>query len=136
MPHQIEYNLSYRYTTTEAGITIPVSLIAGERSAECQAKIDTGAEYCLFDRTYADRLGFEVESGHRVRMETLTGILTAFGQEVTLQTFDLAFEVTVYFAADYNLPRNLLGRNGWLNLIRLGLNAYEEILYLSAYDDL
>lgn len=136
MSYQINYNLSFHYTTPEAGITIPVSLIAGERSAECQAKIDTGAEYCLFDRTYADRLGFDVESGHRLRMETLTGALTVFGHEVTLVTFDLAFDVTVYFAADYRVSRNLLGRNGWLNLVLLGLNTYDEILYLSAYDEL
>jgi hypothetical protein len=31
---------------------------------------------------------------------------------VTLISLDLAFDVIIYFAADYALSRNLLGRNG------------------------
>jgi hypothetical protein len=68
-------------------------------------------------------------------METLTGVFKAYGHEVTLVTFDLAFEVMVYFAADYGLSRNLLGRNGWLQQVRLGLCDYDEMLYVSAYDE-
>jgi hypothetical protein len=42
---------------------------------------------------------------------------------------------TVYFAADEAFTRNVLGRQGWLNVIRLGLVDYEGKLYLSHYDD-
>ena len=35
----------------------------------------------------------------------------------------------------YNLRRNLLGRRGWLQLLRLGIVDYGNELYLSRYDD-
>ena len=136
MTHQLNFNTSYRFPSTKGGIVIPVELIAGGVSVNSEAKVDTGAEYCLFERDVAESLMLNVESGQAMKMEALTGSFLTYGHEVTLQTFDLAFDVTVYFAADYRVARNLLGRNGWLNLVRLGLNSYDEILYVSAYDDL
>jgi hypothetical protein len=32
-----------------------------------------------------------------------------------------------------NLPRNLLGRQGWLRNLKLGIVDYDYLLYLSAY---
>jgi hypothetical protein len=136
MAHQIEFQTSYRFKTTQTGITIPVTLLAHNHVVECEAKVDTGAEYCLFRREYAEQLQLDLASGQPVVLSTLLGTFDAFGHEVTLMTLDLAFEVTVYFAASEGIRRNLLGRNGWLNLVLLGLNAYDETLYLSPYDDL
>jgi len=31
------------------------------------------------------------------------------------------------------LPRNLLGRQGWLRNLKLGIIDYDNLLYLSAY---
>lgn len=136
MLHQLNYRIRQVYQTSKGGISIPVVLTAGSLFVEGDAKIDTGSEYCLFQRRLADALELDLENGHQIQMETLAGIFTAYGHEVTLQTFDLAFDALVYFAADYGIPRNLLGRNGWLQQVRLGLNDYDETLYLSAYDDL
>ncbi|MGH9916452.1 MAG: hypothetical protein ACRD63_14325, partial [Pyrinomonadaceae bacterium] len=61
--------------------------------------------------------------------------LLAFGHEVVLLTFDLAFQTTVYFSANYGQERNLLGRFGWLQQVRLGIIDYDEDLYLGAYND-
>lgn len=69
-------------------------------------------------------------------METLTGVFKTYGHEVNLNTLDLVFAVTVYFAADYGLSRNLLGRNGWLQQVNLGLCDYDEMLYISPYDEI
>ena len=69
-------------------------------------------------------------------MQTLSGRLKAYGHEVQLSTLGVAFNMTVYFAEDYNLPRNLLGRNGWLQQVKLAVTDYEETLYLSAYEPL
>ncbi|MGH9751482.1 MAG: hypothetical protein ACREA2_01755 [Blastocatellia bacterium] len=46
-----------------------------------------------------------------------------------------AYETThlVYFTKYPNLPRNLLGRQGWLRNLKLGVIDYENLLYLSAY---
>lgn len=135
MTHQLDFKISYSYQPTRGGISIPTFLRAGNKDVQCFAKIDTGSEFCLFQRGIAETLELNLESGHLLTMETLTGVFIAYGHEVTLVTFDLAFDVTVYFAADYALSRNLLGRNGWLQQVRLGVCDYDEMLYVSAYDE-
>lgn len=45
------------------GITVPICLIRGDVVVEVVAKIDTGAEFCLFERSLGEYLGLEVESG-------------------------------------------------------------------------
>jgi hypothetical protein len=136
MSHQLDFKISYQYQSTKGGLSIPTTITIGQPTVECFAKIDTGSEYCLFQRKLADKLSLDLESGHLLTMETLTGVFKAYGHEVTLITLGLAFEVTVYFAADYGLSRNLLGRNGWLQQVNLGLCDYEEMLYLSPYDEI
>lgn len=40
----------------------------------------------------------------------------------------------VYFFADKEIEKNLLGRSGWLDRVRFGLVDYDRKFYLSAYD--
>ena len=53
----------------------------------------------------------------------------------TLQTFEVALQTTVYFAATHGLERNLLGRTGWLHQVKLGIVDHDELIYLSHYDE-
>ena len=131
--HSVNFQLLYRYTRTKDGITIPVSLGWGGLVERTQAKIDTGAENCLFRREIGEALGIEIKSGLFKTFGTLTGTIPGYGHEVQLQSFDLSFQSFVYFAEDYDLPRNLLGSIGWLRNLRFGLVDYEELLYLSPY---
>jgi hypothetical protein len=41
----------------------------------------------------------------------------------------------VYFAAHEGLPRNVLGRRGWLDHVRLGLVDHDAKLYMSGYEE-
>jgi len=41
----------------------------------------------------------------------------------------------LYFFGDPSIRRNVLGRGGWLNRVRVGLADYDRELYLAAYDD-
>jgi hypothetical protein len=63
------------------------------------------------------------------------GSLIAFGHSVTLHTLGLEFDSVVYFAADYGLERNLLGREGWLQKVRLAIIDYDSTIYLSPYNE-
>jgi hypothetical protein len=54
---------------------------------------------------------------------------------VRLETLGLEFQTFVFFSAERRLPRNLLGRVGWLRLVRLALVDYDQELYLSLYDE-
>jgi hypothetical protein len=81
-------------------------------------------------------LGIEVESGYRKELSTLTsGGLIAYGHSVSLQILGLEFDSYVYFAAEYGLPRNILGREGWLRKMRLAIVDYDAEIFLSPYDE-
>lgn len=131
MSFAIEFQKKETYQSLDAGITINVILRYGNREQPCPAKIDTGAEFCLFNRTLADALQIDVESGYRERFSTLGGGIIAYGQEIELETLGLRFQSYVYFAENYAVNRNLLGRQGWLQLVVFGLNDYKNEFYLS-----
>lgn len=135
MAYQLSFDVRYEYDSLAKGLTLDVALGQGAIQAGCKAKIDTGSQYCLFDRELGEDLGIEIESGQRIELHTLTGSMTAFGHEITLQTLGLTFQTFVYFPLNYNLQRNLLGRQGWLQLVRLAIIDYDNELYLSPYDD-
>jgi hypothetical protein len=62
-------------------------------------------------------------------------VCRAYGHTVTVETLGYSFDVTVYFAAHESFTRNVLGRRGWLDQVRLGLIEYEGKVYLSRYNE-
>ena len=54
---------------------------------------------------------------------------------VSLETLGLQFDLTVYFTEHHDYRRNVLGPQGWIQQIRLGLVDYDGSLYISKYDD-
>jgi hypothetical protein len=132
--YQLEFPYRYQLTRSKHGLVIPVGLSRGALLERTEAKIDTGAEYCLFSREIGEALEIEIESGLPQTFSTLTGSLAGYGHEVTLQSFDLTFSSFVYFAKDYGLQRNLLGSIGWLRKVNFGLVDNEEVFYLGSYD--
>jgi hypothetical protein len=95
-----------------------------------EARVDPGGEYCIFQRELADELGIDVLEGPPVRISTLAGGFTAYAHTVVLTTFGIHFESTVLFMAGFGVPRNILGRIGWLNALHLGLTMDDEMIYL------
>jgi len=132
--HQQSFALKHYYSAGDA-IRLPVTLISGGEEIRADAFLDTGATYCIFRREVAVSLGIDVEAGASVRVGTVTGGFDAYGHTLTLETLGYSFEVMVYFAAHDGLPRNVLGRRGWLDRVRLGLIDHDAELYLSGYND-
>jgi hypothetical protein len=58
-----------------------------------------------------------------------------YGHEIKIQALGYEIETTVYFWEHHRLPRNLLGRAGWINKFRLGLIEHDLELYLSHHDE-
>lgn len=133
MTEIIEFESSHEYSLDKPGISINVTLSRSERSVELEANIDTGSTYCIFERHFADLLKIEVETGLKVVIGTATGTFNAFGHEAAV-TF-LGFEVvsTIYFAESEYFDRNVLGRIGFLDRLKLGLIEPEGKLFLSRY---
>ena len=128
-------NMKLFTTTREKDrIEVPVTLRSGEESVSFPAQLDTGA-YCVFERTYAEILGLSVESGTPLRFTTAMGSFDAYGHMLSLETLGYSFDSTVYFATHEGFRRNVLGRRGWIDHLRLGLIEYESKLYLNRYDE-
>lgn len=135
MLYKLSFTTSHRYATNQPGINVPLILQSGSATVELDAKIDTGSSYCIFERLYGDRLGLDIESGTRQLVSTVTGSFLTYAHEVTLSVLGIEGTAVVYFAHDENFTRNVLGRQGWLERVRLGLIDYDNQLYLSDYND-
>jgi hypothetical protein len=134
--HTLDFQTLHLYEPTSSGITIPVELSVGrERVTISNAKLDTGSSFCIFQREYGDMLGLDVEQGVETCIATPTGTFLAYGHEILLSALGHEFLVTVYFASFQGFIRNVLGRHGWLNKVRLGIIDYDGKLYVSAYDE-
>lgn len=131
MTFSIDFQKKEIYESLDAGITIGAILRYGNSEALCKAKIDTGSQVCLFSRILADALEIEVESGYQQNFSTLGGGITAYAHEIELETLGLRFQSYVYFAESYTVNRNLLGRQGWLQLVIFALDDYRSEMYLS-----
>lgn len=135
MKTTLPFTETISYEDSTVGITIPVILGHRGNFIQEQAKVDPGSEVCLFRYEVGFRLGIPIEQGIPIALETLAGSLEAFGHELTLQTGSLVFQSLIYFAKYPGLPRNVLGRRGWLRNLRLAVVDYDNLLYLSAYDE-
>jgi len=134
MDFQITNPEAFCYPDHADGITLSVKLSASGYSVEAIAKVDTGAGVCLFSREIGAHLGLVVEQGIHTTLRTLSGPIEAFGHDVRLEVGALTLDTIVYFAKHPGLPRNFLGRQGWLRNVRVGLVDYENMLYLAKYE--
>ena len=132
----IDYKARYVYERTSVGIEIPSVLIVGDVEVRLNAKVDTGAEFCIFQRAYAEQLEIDVETGMRESILTAGGTrFTVYGHEVRMCCLEWEFDTFVYFAEAPGFNRNVVGRTGWLQKFRFGLVEADSTLYLSHYDD-
>jgi predicted aspartyl protease len=135
MRENLEFAKTYQYDTLKTGITLPIILKSGEDLIEITAKLDTGASFCIFERQHGELLNLDIESGEPITIGTATGSFRAFGHRLDIITFGLSWESTVYFIAEEGIKRNVLGRTGWLDRVKLALLDYEGKLLLSSYHD-
>lgn len=132
---QLDFDIEYTYGDSDDGILIPVILGHGGHAIRTQGCVDCGASHCIFTNEVGRQLGLDIESGIPKNFGPASGgSLQAYGHEVNIQTFGLSFDAVIFFAKYPGLRRNLLGRNGWLRLLQVGLIDYRNLLCLSKYE--
>lgn len=134
MPYKIEFEKLVNFDTDKTGISLNVELRLNSESVIFEAKIDTGASFCIFAREYGEKLGLQIEAGFLRHFNTTTGSFRAYSHGVTLVAEDFEFDSQVFFAADKSFQTNVLGRRGWLDRMIIGINDYDGKLYLSRYE--
>ncbi|MEZ5426014.1 MAG: hypothetical protein R2747_07110 [Pyrinomonadaceae bacterium] len=135
MEETIVFSKQYEYDTLKIGITVPVQLTLGDEIVFFEAKVDTGASNCIFERVHGERLGLVIESGEKQDFSTTTGNFTTFAHEMRFSVLGIETFSTVYFAESRYYTRNVLGRQGWLDRVKLGLIDYEGKLFLSEHGE-
>jgi hypothetical protein len=131
---KLEFSQFYRYEPSARGIRMPVVLKSGGEVADLFAYLDTGSSNCLFERKHGEELKLEIEAGDHRIFRSVTGGADAFGHIVELEVLGLKVESMVYFFGDERINKNLLGRIGWLDRIRMGLVDHDGEHYLAPYD--
>lgn len=131
MSYEFSFAKLIRYDTGKTGIEAPIKLSLGQDEIKIMAKLDTGSTDCIFQRFCGEELGLNIETGYRKVFSTATGVFTAYGHIVALKVLGVEFGVMVYFAEDEAFNRNVLGRNGFLNRVLIGLNDYAGNLYFT-----
>ena len=134
MMFRLEFTQAHCYPNDDGGVALPVLPRSGARHVRVVASVDTGASFCLFAAEIAERLGIELRSGERKRFRTANGSLETFGHEVEISTMGVITRSMVYFFADPLVIKNVLGRAGWLDRVRLGLVDHDSTIYLAPYD--
>ncbi len=134
MAYQLDFEKQVSFDSTGDGIALEAEIRYSDVSVKINARIDTGADYSIFERHYGEDLGLEIESGMRQRFGTATGGFYAYGFRVTLLTADLEFDSMVFFAQDESFTKNVLGRITWLDNLTLGLVVGEGKIYLSRFE--
>ncbi len=121
----IEFSILHEYNTLKTGITLPVLLKYNSVEVDFEAKLDTGSSHCIFERRFGENLGLEIENGTLEKFGTATVGFYAYGHEIVLSVLEIETVSTVYFAKEESFTRNVLGRQGWLDRVKLGLIDYE-----------
>ncbi len=136
LAYPLIFNFMHEYDTEAVGITIPVGLIVGQKQVLIpNAKLDTGASFCIFQRVYGESLGLDIEKGEKETISTPMGIFSAYGHEVLLFALGLQLDAMVYFTTMQGFNRNVLGRHGWLQQLRVAIIDYDGKLFVSRYED-
>lgn len=128
---------SYRHLySAQQHIEVPVTFLSGSGTKlRLTGIIDTGSTFCVLRRQYADYFGLDLTQGIPQRISTAAGSFTAYGHELIIQLFDFQWEAIVYFHESENFSRNILGRIGFIDHLRIGLVDYDETLFVGLYNE-
>lgn len=131
MSFDLSFETLVRYDPGNPGISLDVELRIDQTSHLVPAKLDTGSTHCIFARTHGEKLGLDIESGEELVINTVRGPFLTYGHPMTLIAVGFEFDSIVFFAANEDLSVSVLGCQGWLDRIILGINDYDGKLYLS-----
>lgn len=131
----LDFEKLVHFDAGKKGISVNTTLKLSDKEISFPSKIDTGSSFCIFERRFGEELGLEIKKGLFQNVGTATGTFKVFGFRLTLEVENFQFDSLVYFAEDDNFSRNILGRHGFLELVKIGLIDYEGKLYLSRYSE-
>lgn len=61
MAEILEFDSVHAYSLLKTGISVETTLRLDDLSVDLEAKLDTGATHCIFERHYGETLGLDIE---------------------------------------------------------------------------
>ena len=135
MSWHLTYRHRYVFDPKQPGVTLPVSLFANGLVETTEAAIDSGSTLCVFKREIAEWLNIPIEQGIEDQVNAMGTVIRVYGHEVRMVIGEMTLDLFVYFPAFQNIPRNLLGRQGFLQRMLFGLDDYEGVVYFGYHSD-
>lgn len=132
--HGLAFTRGHSDAMRDSSTAVPVVLRSGAQFADLVASVDAGASNCLFENAHATQLGLDLRSGVLTRFQKATSNFDAYGHEIEIDVLGIVTHSLVYFFADALIRKNVLGRGGWLDRVRLGLVDHDRTILLAAYD--
>lgn len=86
------------------------------------ALIDTGADYTIFSRAIARKLGINVEEGEMKVLEGAGGSIVAYIHQVNIILCNKEIGIKACFSEKEDVPENILGRKDVINHFKLILD--------------
>jgi len=130
MSYSFDFPIKHLYPDRDTGISVAVFLTYGDKTEKVSAKLDTGADFCVFTHDVALQLGIPLDTGLKKTFDTSGGLVDAYGHEVSIKSFGHEHAAIVFFAATPGHRRNLLGRQRWIRNFGIALFDYDSALYL------
>lgn len=121
----IDFPVVRRYLGTppdaEPKVAVKLSRIdRPDRHVRTLALVDSGADHCLFQREFGERLGLELDDLPLASGQTAGGPIQIPVCRLQVEILGQVFECRVGFVEGEKLPNNLLGRQGVFDQIQVG----------------
>lgn len=98
---------------------IEIELYYKNKTLRLSALIDTRADYTIFSRGIAEKLGIDLENGEMKVLEGAGGNLIAYKHQIKLKICDKEIEIIACFSEKEDIPENILGRKEIINNFKL-----------------
>jgi hypothetical protein len=126
--------MHYRFPYFEDRPHVPVTLGFGDNKARFLPLLDTGADFSVFYRSDAIRLGLNWDAGKTKEFHNADGsVFCAKEFELNMAIEEFTFKSSICFAENTNCAMPLLGRKGVLENFFITLCEQEK--YLEIFDE-
>ncbi len=109
----MEKTFHYKLKGKHSKPIIPITFKHGQTELYVRAIVDSGADYSIFDASFAEQVGIPVTRFEQIKMDGIAGSLKGNLCYVNIKVIAEYFDVPVLFVKNYSGPFNILGRKGF-----------------------
>ncbi len=110
-----------------------IKILYKDKKVSLSSLIDTGADYTIFSREVAEKLGIRVEEGEMIVLEGAGGNIIGYLHSIKILLCNREIEIIACFSEKDDVPEHILGRKDVINNFKLTLS--KDWFELESYTD-